>query len=202
MPNQAFQRSARFVRLWFLYIFVFYLLQGWPFSLAAPELLAYDKGHMRNFILIGLLIVLLFSRCGNQKTFSSSELVGIWKFTHQFGDSSPTVLMSGIISFEASGKSTVEAAYTLNVGDKKATYNYKDISNWRIEGIYLIENTIESEFYNYSGDIDLIDFIKNLDDTESGEDEKSKILEQSKTKMIILMDLDEEILKATFQRIQ
>jgi hypothetical protein len=157
---------------------------------------------MRNFILIGLLVVLFPGGCSQPGTFSSSDLVGTWKFTSQFGDSSSTTLWNGKVSFEASGKSIYEATFTLSAGDKKATCKVRDISTWRIEGNYIVENTMEFELYNYNGDIDLINILKNSADSEFGEDEKSKILELSDTKMIVLLDIDEELIEITLYRIQ
>ncbi len=106
-----------------------------------------------------------------------------------------------MVSYEESGKCLVEGEYAFKVGDKKATWHYRDISTWRIDGLYIIENTIDYKFYNYNGDKELIDFVKNVDHTDNGED-RAKILELSKTKMVVLMNLDENPLKVVFHRIQ
>lgn len=139
----------------------------------------------------------------NTDDFAKKEkIIGKWQFEKQIGNTPSIIKMSGNVIFETSGKSTYKVDCFFSLDEKRATYKLLDLNNWRVEDSHLLETTIETNYYDFSGDPDLINIIKEMGSSKSI-DGKVKILEISDSKMILSYELEDgKTVKDIFNRIQ
>ncbi|ABW68581.1 hypothetical protein [Desulfosudis oleivorans] len=147
------------------------------------------------------LITVVLLSC-KQAAYTTEDFLGIWDSSPVFGDSEVSVQISLRAHYKKDGAVVYSGQEVFKVGDRKATVDFEDTSRWRIDGVYLIEETIDKNYFNYNGDIELINILKkNIEKERSQKDKtsKAKILNyQPRQKFDLLLDLGQEEKQITF----
>lgn len=149
-----------------------------------------NGAYMRAFFILNILFFYLLVGC-TIPTDYSKKLVGKWKYTIELLDKDTANIFNGVAEFKPDGTLLHHGNGTFKAGIRRAKFEFKMESIWKVENCYLIEEKVgKTVFFNFDGDRQLIELLKKGNNDDVGRVDRYKIIELSADRGVLVYSSD------------